>query len=110
MLERHLPERDDLIMFCYNTKGEGQDALLMAVDLVAGQCGNFFFIPPSSFRASDHGFLGFSLIGNTNALAGLCFPFMRKRLFQDLGIDENGLKCLLATNLRKHGWYIKLAD
>ena len=107
-VERYNPEDVNIIIFSFLTKEEGCKALQMAIDLVAGKCGNFTFLPiGDSDRdiSSARGYIGFKLGGNVNALSSFITPKASAELRAELLLSGEELDGFTETHLRKHSNY-----
>lgn len=108
MIERLGPEKSQVV-FRYSTKEEGREALKMAIDLVAGECGDFGFLPCRFDRdvVAEYGYVGFSIRGDTNALSRLTAIPIRRLVKRYLDISGDELDAMLAPHRKRDEWFKK---
>lgn len=107
-IERYKPKDQDKIVFSFLTPAEGRDALKMAIDLVAGQCGEFVLIPIGDADKDiyvDRGYVGFGIRGNKNALLPMTYPLVRDQLKESLGLSDDELDSMVWPQVRLHPWF-----
>lgn len=109
MIERWRPEKKDWVVFRFFTKEEGREALKMAIDLVIGECGDFWILPGrfDQDALAEYGYVGFAIRGDTNALSRLTAPPIRRTLRRHLGISGDELDAMLAPHRKRDEWFKK---
>lgn len=107
-IERWKPEDKDKVVFSFVTPAEGREALRIAIDLVAGECGEFFFLPPADADKDTmamRGYVAFAIRGDKNALVSLTVPKVRDMLTKELGMSYDELDEMTAPYIKRHGWF-----
>lgn len=100
-IERYKPDDRDKVVFSFLTPIEGREALKMAIDLVAGECGEFTFIPVNRERdvLAERGYIAFAIgRGDKNALLSLTYPKVRNLLMEELNLLDDELDSMIAQN------------
>lgn len=106
-IERLKPDDKDNVVFSFLTPDEGRDALKMAIDLVAGERGDFAFIPIGGTGrgiTAIRGYVAFVIRGDENALSSLTVPKVRNMIKEELKLSDDDLDSMILPHIRRHGW------
>ena len=107
-IERWKPEDKDKVVFSFLTPAEGREALKKAIDLVAGECGEFTFLPIGDANKdimAIRGYVAFAIRGDTNALVSLTVPKVRDMLKEELVLSDDELDSMIRPHIQRHGWF-----
>lgn len=107
-IERWKPEDKDKVVFSFLTPAEGREALKMAIDLVAGECGEFTFLPIGGANKdilAIRGYVAFAIRGDENALSSLTIPKVRDMIKEELKLSDDDLDSMVSPHIKRHGWF-----
>lgn len=103
-------DRADVVLFAFRKPREGRRALRKALAMGAGRCGKFQFVPPDNAKGFRYaGYVGFFMEGDTNMLAALAFPWLRRLLKKSLRLTDKRLNAIVSPHMRANGWCRKEA-